>query len=180
MSEFILRSAFASDENALRDLIAQSARKLSERYYASTQVEAALRGAFGVDTSLIEDGTYFVAENSEALIGCGGWSKRRTLFGGDQFRARDSTALDPTKEAARIRAFFIHPNWARKGIGRAILERCEIEAARAGFNSFELMATLPGVPFYRACGYVGGEPAQFELASGVTIEFLPMTKVRRR
>lgn len=180
MSAFLLRPATMADQDALRSLIARSARKLSEQYYAPAQVEAALQGAFGVDTNLIEDGTYFAAENAEALIGCGGWSKRKTLFGGDQFTARDATLLDPRTEAARIRAFFVHPDWARKGVGRAILDHCESEAARAGFSSFELVATLPGVPFYEACGYAPGTPAHFELAGGVTIEFLPMTKIRKR
>lgn len=93
--------------------------------------------------------------------------------------ARDSTPLDPAKDAARIRAFFVHPTYARQGVGRAILDRCESEASRVGFRSFELMATLPGVPFYEACGYARGEPTQFEIADGVKIEFVPMTKIRK-
>jgi GNAT superfamily N-acetyltransferase len=174
--EFTLRPATLGDRDDLRALIAQSALQLSRGYYEQEQIEAALKGAFGVDTSLIEDGTYFVAQTRAMLIGCGGWSRRKTMFGGDQFSARNAALLDPKTDAARIRAFFVHPEWARKGVGRAILDRCESEAARAGFRSFELMATLPGVPFYRAAGYEGNEPARYELAPGVEIEFLPMAK----
>ena len=175
-SLFSLRLATIADSKALCPLIERSALELSEKYYERRQVEGALKGAFGVDTSLIEDGTYFLAESGSELIGCGGWSRRRTMFGGDKFNARDAALLDPTSDAARIRAFFVHPAWARKGVGRAILERCETEAACAGFTSFEIMATLPGVPFYEACGYCGNELAHFELADGVWIDFLPMTK----
>ena len=173
---FHLRPATLADCDALRALIAQSAAELSAKYYEPRQVDAALKGAFGVDTSLVRDGTYFVAESARALIGCGGWSRRKTMFGGDQFSARDAALLDPGSEAARIRAFFVHPEWARKGVGRAILERCETEATRAGFASFELMATLPGVPFYLACGYRNRAPVRFNLAPGVEIEFVPMEK----
>src|SRR2546430_15786586 len=97
---------------------------------------------------LIEDGTYFVAETDDTLIGCGGWSKRKTLFGGDQFSNRDAGLLDPRLETAKIRAFFVHPNFARQGIGRAILDRCAAAATHHGFISLELMASLPGVEFY--------------------------------
>jgi len=174
--EVQLRRAGLGDRDALRALIALSAVELSREYYKRPQVDAALEVAFGVDTSLIEDGTYFVAESSSKLIGCGGWSRRKTMFGGDKFNVRNAAFLDPKSEAARIRAFFVHPAWARKGVGRAILKRCEAEAVRAGFASFELMATLPGVPFYQACGYHGDAPAHFDLAEGIGIEFLPMTK----
>ena len=174
--EFSLRPATLSDRDDLGALIAHSARALSRGYYEQAQVAAALRGAFGVDTSLIADGTYFVAETSEILIGCGGWSRRKTMFGGDHFSDRSAALLDPQSDAARIRAFFVHPDWARQGVGRAILERCEMEAGSAGFQSFALMATLPGVPFYRACGYRGSAPAFHKLAPGVEIEFLPMEK----
>ena len=164
-----------SDQEALRELIANSARVLSEKYYEPCQVEAALQGAFGVDTSLIEDGTYFVARSGDDLIGCGGWSRRRTLFGGDRFRVRDAALLNPETGAARIRAFFVHPEWTRRGVARCILERCETEATRAGFTRFELMATRPGLPFYQACGYDAGQSIPFDLA-GVAIEFISMTK----
>ncbi len=174
--DFQLRPATLADCDSLGDLIAHSARELSRGFYEAAQVEAALRGAFGVDTSLIDDRTYFVAENAGELAGCGGWSRRKTLFGSDHFITRDAALLDPKTEAARIRAFFVHPAWTRKGVGRAILERCETEAADAGFVAFELMATLPGVPFYEACGYRGAAAAHFDLGQGVEIEFLSMKK----
>ncbi|MBD0326825.1 MAG: GNAT family N-acetyltransferase, partial [Pyrinomonadaceae bacterium] len=140
----ILRKANFDDRPAITQLIELSARALSRDDYSDEQIEAAINEVFGVDSDLIHDETYFVAEVSGALVGCGGWSRRRTLFGGDQFAKRESTELDPRCEAARIRAFFIHPEWARKGIGRAILEKCEAEARASGFQSLELMATLPG------------------------------------
>ena len=111
------------------------------------------------------------------MIGCGGWSKRKTLFGGDRRKARDSAELNPEMDPAKIRAFFVHPKWARKGIGRAILERCESEARLSGFRSLELMATLPGVRLYSACGFVASDRIQYKLASGILIDFVPMRKV---
>lgn len=131
---------------------------------------------FGVDTNLIVDGTYFVADNYGELIGCGGWSKRKTLFGGDQYSTRDGSELDPKTESAKIRAFFIHPDHARKGIARAILSVCENEAKAAGFQSMELMSTLPGIKLYRACGYEGNDRVELEVGEDVTIELAPMRK----
>jgi len=107
------------DREAIRELIAESARYLSREHYDDKQIEAAIARVFGVDTTLIEDGTYFVAESDGVLVGSGGWSKRKTLFGGDQYSSRDTGYLDPASEPAKIRAFFIHPNHARKEIGRA-------------------------------------------------------------
>src|SRR5919205_4588783 len=144
----IIRRATLDDREAITELIAQSARGLSRGHYSDPQIDAAIARVFGVDTNLIEDGTYFVAEISGALVGCGGWSRRKTLFGGDQYAARETGYLDPESEPAKIRAFFIHPDHARKGIGRAILARCEDEARAHGFHSLELMATLPGIAFY--------------------------------
>src|ERR1044072_2747220 len=142
--EYRIRRATLEDRAALERLIAESARGLSRGAYSDAQVEAALASVFGVDTDLIRDGTYYVAEASGEPIGCGGWSKRRPLFGGDRFAARDSGELDPQTEPAKIRAFFVHPDWARRGVGGAILETCEREAEACGFRSLELMATLPG------------------------------------
>ena len=147
---FEIRIATPADRESIQQLITISARELSRGYYSEEQVSAALKSVFGVDSMLIEDGTYFVAEADDIIIGCGGWSKRKTLFGGDQFSKRDAGLLDPRFEPAKIRAFFIHPNFARQGIGRAILERCELDAASHGFISLELMSTVPGVEFYRA------------------------------
>lgn len=125
---------------------------------------------------MIHDGTYFVAEQEGALVGCGGWSRRRTLFGGDAGPHRDAGLLDPTHEAARIRAFFVDPAHARRGIGRALLERCESEAQAAGFRAFELMATLPGLRLYEALGYVRGSPVDQPLQPDVSIRFVPMRR----
>ncbi|HEX8150487.1 MAG TPA: GNAT family N-acetyltransferase [Pyrinomonadaceae bacterium] len=174
--EYRIRRATLGDRAALERLIAESARGLSRGDYSGEQVEAALASVFGVDTDLIHDGTYYVAEAGGEFVGCGGWSKRRTLFGGDRFAARDPGALDPRTEPAKIRAFFVHPGWARRGVAGAILETCEREAKAEGFRALELMATLPGVRLYAARGYAAGEQVEYEIADGVTIEFVPMRK----
>lgn len=173
----IIRKATFSDRAAIKDLIAASARDLSREHYNDAQIEAAIATVFGVDTELIEDGTYFVAEDSEMLVGCGGWSRRKTLFGGDQYGSRDTGYLDPESEPAKIRAFFIHPEHARRGIARAILARCEDEARAHGFRELELMATLPGVEFYKSCGYSERGTFDLDLAEGVKLELVPMRKV---
>jgi GNAT superfamily N-acetyltransferase len=174
---YVIRKANLDDRAAIEDLIAASARRLSLEDYSEQQIEAALGSVFGVDTDLIRDGTYFVVVDSFGmLIGCGGWSKRKTLFGGDRYAGRDEGELDPASEPAKIRAFFVHPDHARKGIGRAILAACESEAAACGFQSLELMATLPGLKLYKACGYEGDERVEYELGNGVRIAFVPMRK----
>ena len=173
---FTLRKATLDDRPAIEQLIKLSARGLSRGEYSHEQIEGAIRTVFGVDTDLIEDGTYFVAEDHGELIGCGGWSKRRTLFGGDQYAARDAGKLDPTSEPAKIRAFFVHPGHARKGVARAILAACESEATAAGFQALELMATLPGIKFYEASGYQGKEPVALSVGEGIAIGLLPMRK----
>ena len=124
----IIRKATMDERDALRELIAASARYLSREHYNDQQIEAAISTVFGVDTDLIADGTYLVAESNSQLVGCGGWSKRKTLYGGDQYASRDAGYLDPESEPAKVRAFFIHPDHARKGIARAILSQCEKEA----------------------------------------------------
>jgi len=173
---FRLRLARLDDGPGIDALIARSARGLSTGDYDSTQVEAALAGAFGLDTQLIVDGTYYVVEQDSVLVGCGGWSRRRTLFGSDANAQRDAAELDPSREPARIRAFFVDPAQARRGIGRALLERCEARARAAGFRSFALMATLPGVRLYAAMGYVPGVPVEHELQPGLSIRFVPMSR----
>ena len=172
----MLRCATRSDIPRISALIEASARQLSRGYYDERQIEAAIAHVFGVDTTLIDDATYVVDEDDGALRGCGGWSKRRTLFGGDQYTTRDAAFLDPAQDAARVRAFFVDPRAARCGIGRAILQHCEAAARAAGYRSAELMSTLPGVEFYRACGYIAGEPCMFTVGNGVAIEFVPMRK----
>jgi GNAT superfamily N-acetyltransferase len=171
-----LRNATLADRDVLRDLIARSARELSAADYRPEQVEGALRGAFGIDSQLIHDGTYFVVEESGVIVGCGGWSYRKTLFGGDARPERDAAELDPRTDPAKIRAFFVDPAHARKGIGTMLLEKCESEARLRGFSRVELMSTLPGIRLYSARGYVGVAQVQYEVSPGVAIEFLPMSK----
>jgi GNAT superfamily N-acetyltransferase len=176
-NEIAVRAATFDELDQIQDLIVVSARELSCDYYSDRQIEAAIAHVFGVDTTLIADGTYFVAEAAGVMQGCGGWSKRRTLFGGDQYQSRDSALSDPAVDSAKIRAFFVHPRSARSGIGRALLAKCEAEARAAGYKFAELMSTLPGVSFYHACGYTSGEPAKFVVGDAIEIEFVRMKKL---
>ncbi len=171
-----LRLATMGDVPALVELIPMSARELSRGYYTDEQTEAAIRHVFGPDTRLIGDGTYFLAEDGGELAGCGGWSRRRTLYGGDQMKAADDPLLDPDTEAARIRAFFVHPIFARRGIGRAILDACLDAAREAGFRRVELAATLPGVPFYRAFGFVEREALDVPMPGGLGLPVIRMDR----
>lgn len=173
---FQIRPATLEEKPLLQALIARSARGLSAQDYSPQQIEGALRGAFGVDTQLIIDGTYFVAEEAGQLIGCGGWSYRRTLFGGDARADRETGDLDPKKDAAKIRAFFVDPGHARRGIGKAILEACERAARAQGFTRFEMMATLPGVRLYEVCGYEADERVSYPLGPDLAIDFVRMSK----
>jgi len=175
--EYTLRLATLDDVPALNELIARSIHGLGAADYTHAQIEAALQGAFGVDTVLIRDGTYFVAETpTRDIVACGGWSRRRTLFGSDARAERDESWLSPQSDRAKIRAFFVDPAHARHGIGRAILARSESDAMRAGFSSFEMMATLPGLRFYQRCGYVPDPAIDYPLPGGLTIRFVPMSK----
>ncbi|WP_044563854.1 GNAT family N-acetyltransferase [Azospirillum sp. B4] len=174
---YTLRKARLEDRPALQALIQVSARGLSHNDYTPEVVEGALAGAFGVDSDLIHDQTYFLAEEADGLfVGCGGWSRRMTLFGGDARPDRSPQMLDPARDPARIRAFFVHPERARRGIGRALLETCEAEARAAGFTALELMGTLPGVPLYAAMGFQPTGRVFHPLPNGQTIEFVPMRK----
>lgn len=179
MKDYSIRKATYADRPEIESLIESSARGLSRSDYSSEQIEAAIQHVFGVDTDLIDDGTYFVAEAAGLLVACGGWSKRRNLFGGDRYQNREGGELDPQTEPAKIRAFFVHPDWSRKGIAREILSLCESEARQYGFSSAELMATLPGVKFYIACGYEGGDPVIHEMLNLVTLPLVPMRKTLR-
>lgn len=174
--DWSLRLACEADVPALEKLIALSARGLRADFYSAAQIEGALGSVFGVDRQLIHDGTYFVVDCDGELIGCGGWSKRKTLFGSDHQAGRDDAELDPAREPARIRAFFIHPDWARRGIGRAILDACEKAICDAGFSLIELAATLPGVPFYGSCAYSAGERYDVPLNNGLPLPVVRMTK----
>jgi GNAT superfamily N-acetyltransferase len=171
-----VRQATLAERDVLQDLIARSARGLSTADYRAEQIEGALQGAFGVDSQLIQDGTYFVVEEDGVIVGCGGWSFRKTLFGGDKRRERDAAELDPRTDPAKIRAFFVDPAHARRGIGTMLLDKCEAEARLRGFSRVELMSTLPGIRLYSARGYTGVEQVRYEVAPGVVIDFLPMSK----
>jgi len=173
---FTLRTAVAADIPVLRRLIDASVRGLQADDYTAAQIDGALRAVYGVDTQLIADGTYFVVEAEGSIVGCGGWSKRRTLYGGDQFAGREDSLLDPSHEPAKIRAFFVHPAWARRGIGGMILQACESSAATAGFSRLEMGATLSGVPFYRAKGYATGEELSVPLPGGQSMAVVRMEK----
>jgi GNAT superfamily N-acetyltransferase len=173
---YAIRAATPADREAIEGLIAASARGLSQGDYTEAQVEAALGSAFGFDSQLVADGTYFVVEDRGALVGCGGWSFRATRFGSDGQAGRSAAELEPATDAARIRAFFIHPDHARRGIGRALLARCESEARARGFRAAELTATLPGLRLYATCGYTGGVRQTHPLPGGLTIDFVPMRK----
>lgn len=178
---FGLRPARLEEKDLLSELIEQSVRELSKVEYNSREIEGALRTVFGVDTELITDGTYYTVEayiNGAVPIiaACGGWSKRKTLFGGDQFDKRESEKLDPATDAAKIRAFFVHPTWARRGIGTMILEECERAAKAHGFKRLELMATLPGEKLYRVYGFESHAPIEYDMGRDGTITFVPMSK----
>lgn len=175
---FRVRRAGTQDVAALTDLIAVSLRGLGPPHYTREQVESAIaNGMVGVDTQLVLDGTYYVAEAGDEICGAGGWSRRRTLFGADSAKqAGEDDLLDPVREAARIRAFFTHPAWARRGIGTAILRQCEADARADGFRRLELMATLPGEPLYLAAGYQPLERVDLELPGGVRCPCVRMEK----
>ena len=172
----VLRKAVIADIPQLRALIDRSARGLSQEDYRPEQIEGALRGAFGVDSQLLHDETYFIVEDASTCVGCGGWSYRSTLFGGDARAGRDAAALDPKTQPAKIRAFFVDPQHARRGIGSMLLEHCEREARMHGFNAVELMATLPGVKLYSVRGYLAMPMVHFDVGEGESIEFVPMRK----
>ena len=172
-----MRTATLEDVPALQALIAESARGLRADYYTSEQVEAALGTALGVDTQLIRDGTYFVAEAQGQIVACGGWSRRKTLFGSDHVHGKDDAWLDPAHDPAKIRAFFVHPAWARRGLGSMLMRACEKAAREAGFSKLELASTLPGVPLYLAHGFSAGERFDVPLRDG---EKLPVVRMEKR
>jgi GNAT superfamily N-acetyltransferase len=171
-----LRAATPDDIPELTRLIDLSVRGLSVGYYDEEVIERSLVQIFGVDTQLITDGTYCVAEAHGAIIGCGGWSHRRTLFGGDQTKSQEDKSLDPRSEAARIRAFYVHPEHARQGLGSRILSHCEAAARAYGFTTAELGSTLPGEPLYAAYGYKPMERVDVDLGDGYSLGVIRMTK----
>lgn len=172
-----LRLAVVADVPALHALIAASVRGLQSADYTQEQLDGALGSVLGVDTQLIVDQTYFVVEAPAGeIIACGGWSKRKTLFGADRLPGREPELLDPRTDAAKIRAFFVHPSWARRGIGTRMLDACEQAASEAGFRSFELGATLTGVALYAKHGYVELDRVSAPLANGAQYAIVRMTK----
>ena len=177
---FLVRKAVAADVPRLRELIEASVRGLQTADYSPLQIEGALESVYGVDSQLIADGTYFVAETNSAerplIVGCGGWSKRKTLYGGDQYAGREDSLLDPARDAAKIRAFFVHPHWTRRGIGGMILQACEDAATAAGFTRLEMGATLSGVAFYKAKGYIEVETQTVPLGNRETLSIVKMSK----
>jgi GNAT superfamily N-acetyltransferase len=200
--EIRIRLAVIADLPRLRTLIDASVRALQAGDYTPQQIERALATVYGVDTQLIADGTYFVAEHRPAessqanavpaglepagaslaalgepiIAGCGGWSKRKTLYGADHCAGREDELLDPLRDAARIRAFFVHPDWARRGVGSLILEACEKAARSAGFTRLEMGATLTGVPFYQTKGYAALERLDVPLGDGTSMPIVRMGK----
>ncbi len=171
-----IRLATLADIPALQGLIHDSVRALGAQYYTAVQIESALVHVFGVDTQLILDQTYYVAADENHLAGSGGWSKRKTLFGGDQSKSTLDPLLNKTTEAARIRAFYVHPRWSRKGVGSMILAACEDAAKSEGFTRVELVATLPGEPFYLARGYDRAEEVPIETPDSESLPGYRMTK----
>ena len=176
LTDIELRLATLVDVPALHALIERSVRGLQTADYAPEQIDAALGTLLGVDTQLIRDGTYLVAEVNGQLAGCGGWSKRKTLFGSDGRSGREDALLDPARDAAKIRAFFIEPAWARQSIGSAILAACERAAVQAGFRCFEMGATLTGVPLYLARGYRVLDRIEAPLPNGLSLPIVRMAK----
>jgi GNAT superfamily N-acetyltransferase len=179
--QYKLRLAHEADISALKALIETSVRVLQRGDYSEEQIEAALGTALGVDTQLIADGTYYVAETElpsgeKEIVACGGWSKRKTLFGSDHGPHREDGFLDPSQDAAKIRAFFVHPEWTRMGIASKILETCEEVARAAGFRRLEMGATLAGIPLYQARGYEFIERIEVPLPNGLTIPVVRLGK----
>ncbi len=177
MSETVsIRLARESDIPALESLIPQSVRGLQAAFYSVEQMDAALGPVFGVDRMLIRDGTYYVVERAGRVLGCGGWSRRRAEFGGDRERDGGDERLEPAREPARVRAFFVHPDWVRRGIGRTILLACESALCAAGFREAVLVATLAGEPLYSAFGYAVTERYEVPLGDGLTLPVVRMVK----
>ncbi len=173
---WMIRVARKDDIAELENLIPLSVRTLLKPYYSPAQMAAALGPVWGVDSQLIQDGTYFIVEHEKKIIGCGGWSKRNALFGGSSEIATNATQLDPKQHPARIRAFFVHPQWARRGIGRALLLACETAIQEAEFRKAELVATLAGEPLYAALGFVSLQRYEIELPHHISLPAVRMGK----
>jgi N-acetylglutamate synthase-like GNAT family acetyltransferase len=180
---FSIRPAINADIPVLRELIDSSVRRLQSDDYSPEQIDSALRTVFGVDSQLIDDGTYLLVQTVPSdsgkdaiIVACGGWSKRKTLYGGDRWRDRQNDMLDPAIDAAKIRAFFIHPDWARQGIGTLLLDACEAAARAEGFMRFEMGATLTGAKLFQKRGYVAMERLELPLEDDITLPVIHMVK----
>ena len=172
----VLRVATLADHAPLERVMKESARALGEAFYDARQNASFVEHVAKMDAQLVADGTYFAVEAGGEIVACGGWSRRDKKFTGNDGAAGGARPLVPPAEPARVRAMFVAPSWARRGLGKVILAACEAAARSEGFTSVELMATLPGVPLYRACGYVEAEPFDVVLPDGVPLPCLRMTK----
>ncbi|MDQ1830296.1 GNAT family N-acetyltransferase [Massilia scottii] len=171
---FTIRLARLSEKPQLDALIERSGIGLADGFYTPQEAAAVTREVFGVDSALVRDGTYFAIDDGDTVVACGGWSRRATDFGGDGAKHGNDRLLDPATEPARIRAFFVDPAMARKGLGSMLLRHCIDAAAQAGFRSLELVSTMPGEPLYLAHGFVAIEPIVLPLAGGVAIRLTRM------
>ena len=172
-----LRPAQPADIPALQALIERSALALSVGFYTSEQAAAVTREVFGVDSQLVADGTYYAIEHDGVIVACGGWGMRSTAYGGDKSKTAPDRLLDPATEAAKIRAFFVDPGMARRGLGSMLMTHCAEQAAAAGFRQLELVATMPGVPLYSALGFAAADTFDLMLAGGGVR--VPVTRMRR-
>jgi N-acetylglutamate synthase-like GNAT family acetyltransferase len=173
---WIPRKAEVGDIPEIERLIALSVRGLHGPYYSPQQIDASIGTVFGVDRQLIADGTYFVVEADGQIIGCGGWSRRASLCGSDSLRTVEDPLVDPRTDPARVRAFFVHPSWVRRGVGSSIMERCEREIARAGFGRVVIMATLAGEALYASFGYRSVERIESAMPGGLSIAVIRMER----
>ncbi|MEN9855271.1 MAG: hypothetical protein RLZZ157_397 [Pseudomonadota bacterium] len=170
-----LRPATRADLPQLALLMDAAIGQLMHGFLTPAQVEGS-RETMGIDTQLIDDGTYFVVEDESEIVGCGGWSRRATLYGGNHSGGRDDRLLDPTTEPARVRAMYTHPGHVRRGIGRMIIDAAEAAARAEGFTKTTLGATLAGVPLYQTCGYTQIDRHEKHAANGAVIPLLVMVK----
>ena len=175
MTELTIRLALEADLPALRALMDRAIGELQRGFLTPAEVEASF-DIMGLDTQLIADRTYLLVEAGGQLAGCGGWSRRATLFGGDHTSGRDAALLDPATDAARIRAMYTSPDFVRRGVGRLVIDTCEAAAAAEGFKRCEMAATLAGEPLYRSCGYELIEPFEGVTKSGARVPLKRMGK----
>jgi GNAT superfamily N-acetyltransferase len=174
--EPVLRVATLADQADVEALMKESGAALFPRFYDERQSASAVRYVAEVDPMLLSDGTYFVLESGDEVVGCGGWSRRDRLYTGSGDSADDARLLDPTTEPARVRAMFVRVDWTRRGLGRSILEACEAGAKREGFKRLALMSTMPGLPLYLAYGFEPLGEVEVTMPDGVTIPCVSMEK----